>query len=174
MNSLVNADGRETVPLVDDLLRSGRLVRLRVTGKSMTPWLEDGVVVTLQRVPIAALSPGDVVLFRAGNGQPVLHRIIRREQAGHGTLRFLVKGDACATPDGFVSGSQIVGKLVGVAREAPCGGRRDVMRELLARRSLDRLLAIASRRSPRLFHALSLRLVSLWRNSRMRERRAGT
>ena len=159
--------GGEIFQLIDDLLRSGRLVRLRVTGRSMAPWLEDGMLVTLRRVPTAALTAGTVVLFLAGNGRPVLHRVIRKVQAPDGSPWFLIKGDACAIPDGLVAADQIIGTIVGVDHKAASGRSLEVMRETFLRPSLDRLLAIASHRSPRLFRALSHRLVPRWRRRRV-------
>ncbi len=166
MNRQMTVDCGEMVQFIDDLLRGGRHVRVRVTGRSMAPWLEDGVCVTLRHVPAAALTTGTVVLYRTGEGRLVLHRVIRTVKTGDGTVRFLVKGDACAAPDGLVAAGQIIGTIDRIARKAPAGGHRGLLPDSFTRPPLDRLLAIASRRSPRLFRALSLRLVPRWRKMR--------
>lgn len=157
------ARGEEVIGLVDDLLRHGHDVRLHVTGRSMAPWLEDGALVTLRRVGAAALTPGDLLLFRTREGRAILHRFVRLDRLPDGTACFLLKGDSCAAADERVLEEQIVGKVT----VAPRGGSRDgaagTWREGVVHRLGRRALAYFSLRSPRLYHSLSRRLLPLWR-----------
>jgi len=158
--------GQAAIPLVVDLLCRGNLVRLRVTGRSMLPWLEDGAVVTLRKVPAEAVEPGNIVLFHTAEGRPLLHRVISSRRDTDGAIQFLVKGDARALPDGFLPGSSIVGKVVTVTRKTSHGTCRAVSLESPFRGAVHRALALLSHRSPRLFCALSTRLVPPWRRVR--------
>jgi hypothetical protein len=98
----------QTVPtavLVEDLLRDGHDVRLRVSGWSMKPCVRAGAVLTF-----SAASPprlGDVVLARLSNDALVAHRVIGIEG---GWVR--TKGDACRTPDAPVPSSSVLGSAV--------------------------------------------------------------
>ena len=74
---------QELAPAIVQAIQTGGSAELTVTGRSMTPFLQDRV----SRVRLTAISQpkrGDVVLYRRQNGGYVLHRIlepsIRRDQ----------------------------------------------------------------------------------------------
>lgn len=172
MSAHATADVREVIALADVLLCRGYNVRLRVTGRSMSPWLEDGAVVTLRRVCAAELAPGDIVLFSTHAGYPVLHRFIHRERSADGTPWLILKGDARAAPDERITSDRILAKVVTEAGAGPCFQARDPGRNGSIRPVLRLLLAAVSYRSPRLFRLLSHRLVPPWR--RLRGRRGSS
>jgi len=65
--------------LLDELLSEGKVVRLRIKGSSMLPFLRDGLdQVDLTTPGDAELIPGALVLFKYKDGF-ILHRIIRRK-----------------------------------------------------------------------------------------------
>jgi hypothetical protein len=95
-----------TAELVEDLLRGGHDVRLRVSGWSMKPCVRSGAVLRFS----AAGSPpvvGDVVLARLSNDALVAHRVVGIES---GWVR--TKGDACRTADAPVPESRVLGSAV--------------------------------------------------------------
>jgi signal peptidase I len=97
--------------LFEDILRSGTSLRVRVTGRSMTPFLRGGEVLTIRRTPCVSLRKGDLILYRDKNDLPVLHRIINKQKGDNGTFRFLAKGDAVVIPDEPVGDKDILGKV---------------------------------------------------------------
>ena len=152
---------RSATRVVDDLLESGYRVRLRVTGGSMTPWLPDGAVVTLSPLEPGSARIGDLLLFRAGAGNLVLHRLVARCPGSGGARRYLLKGDALSVPDEEVREQQILGKVVAVARGPVHGGGQQTTAETAARRAGRYLIACASRRAPRLSASLARKLFFL-------------
>lgn len=70
----------QLAPLLEEQLRCGRAA-LPVTGSSMLPMLRDGRDVVELAVPEGAPVRGDVLFYRRANGQYVLHRLIRMEDA---------------------------------------------------------------------------------------------
>ena len=76
------------------MLEDGYDLRLRVTGTSMSPFLETGSYVTLSRLPLSELKIGDIILCRCDDGSFKLHRliVIKNEM-------LITKGDALGSPD---------------------------------------------------------------------------
>ncbi|HUT25764.1 MAG TPA: S24/S26 family peptidase, partial [Sumerlaeia bacterium] len=104
------------LPLVRDLLGSGRSVRLAACGWSMRPFLRDGDVVEIAPATISGLRRGDVAAVAAspdedaGPGSEddlIVHRFVRREGA-----RLVLQGDACPAPDAPVPESALLGRVV--------------------------------------------------------------
>ncbi|MBW1743969.1 MAG: S24/S26 family peptidase, partial [Deltaproteobacteria bacterium] len=89
----------ETTTLFSDILETGFGLRVKVTGKSMSPFVRDGDVVTIQKVPHDSLVRGDVIFFGNGQGSPVLHRLIKKKRANDGAMTFQTKGDALVSFD---------------------------------------------------------------------------
>lgn len=62
--------------LARSLLRDGTAVRFAARGRSMTPFVRDGDVVTIAPVHASQLRTGDLVLYRAQGGGLILHRMV--------------------------------------------------------------------------------------------------
>ncbi len=88
-------------------------MRIPLDGDSMRPLIRRGRdMVTI--VPLArAARRGDVVLFRAGDGRYVVHRVYR---LAPGRVRTL--GDHCAHPDPWMPESRVLGLAVLAERGA--------------------------------------------------------
>ncbi len=94
------------LPEVEKLLDEGLCVTLQVKGNSMLPFIQGGRdSVTL----VKTLHPrrGDIVLARTGEGQYVLHRIIR---TGNGSLELMGDGNCRGTEQ--CSLHDVCGKVV--------------------------------------------------------------
>lgn len=90
----------------------GAAFRTTVRGGSMSPFVRDGDVVTIE--PRAGRIPGvgEVVAFaHPVHGRLVIHRVVARAAGG-----WLLRGDACAVPDGVVEESRVVGFVARVER----------------------------------------------------------
>lgn len=110
------------------LLSEGLRLRLRLRGGSMTPFIRDGDEVEIAACPPDPPRPGQVLLYRSGDGTgaPVVHRLVRvlaRRSGG----RLVFKGDANPWLDPPVMLSQVQGRVVARWRG---GRRRDLTRGL--------------------------------------------
>jgi len=125
--------------LVKDVACGGSDVRLMVSGASMIPALWPGDVVTVRQCAIAEFEPGEIAVFRQDE-KLVIHRIER--VSGD---RLITRGDARPRFDSPVQPSEIVGRVVSIAR----GGRSvDPGRSLGPERTLwQRAAASILRRS---------------------------
>jgi hypothetical protein len=83
-------------------------VTVRVRGGCMEPVLGEGEEV---RVIAARLYwPGDVVVFRAGDGRLLAHRLLGyRLYQGH--LALVTRGDSCAVHDSPVPPGEVLGRV---------------------------------------------------------------
>lgn len=94
---------------------------LEVSGECMRPLLAPGDLVRLERVPAAALRPGDLVALLYDQARPGLpatvavHRLIWKRRAGD-AWQLWTKGDAEARFDSRLTGSAVVGRVIEVAQ----------------------------------------------------------
>lgn len=105
-------------PLMRAVLEKGSRIRLRVRGKSMKPFIQDGDQITLAPLSHRPLSLGDVVAFCRSNEQQkrlVIHRIVDRQENG-----FVIQGDGVSCESEVVLPFDILGRVVEVRRK----GRR--------------------------------------------------
>ncbi len=112
-----------------ELLRRGARVRFRATGRSMQPTILEGEAITVEPVAPAAITPGDILLYRWKRGV-IAHRVIRIERTNGGAVTqpsvlspqssFVLRGDASVSYDCPVEPEQVLGRVVAVER----AGRR--------------------------------------------------
>ncbi len=100
-------------PVIFDVVESGGVFPLVVTGTSMTPTLHPQrdkvfLVSPKQRVP----KKKDIVLFRREDGTYVLHRMIKKDKTG----RLEINGDAQTWTEQITSG-QIVAVVEAIERK---------------------------------------------------------
>ncbi len=99
--------------LARELLDQGLQVRFTVTGTSMSPFLEEGDVVTLAPVKPEELKIGDLALVRRSSGSLTLHRLVRKKRQ---PLRLLFKGDALTDADEPVTPDRVRGRVIEIQR----------------------------------------------------------
>lgn len=101
-------------PLLADLLRGGRPVRLEVTGHSMSPFIRSGDIVTIE--PLLGRRPvlGEVVALAPG-GLLRVHRLVGWDRG-----QALFRGDVAVATDPVASPDDLLGRVTRVER----GGRR--------------------------------------------------
>jgi hypothetical protein len=97
-----------------DALAKGTTVRFRADGISMYPTIRDGEAITVARVSAAEVVRGDVLLCRHGM-RVLAHRVVGVTTCGSERF-FALRGDAKASCDASVSGSGVVGRVIGVHR----------------------------------------------------------
>jgi signal peptidase I len=134
----------EIAEFFGDVLDSGISIRVRVTGRSMAPFLNGGEVVTIRKVPMSNLRRGDLIFFDGPEGFPVLHRLVRKRRKGGGTIIFQTRGDALKSFDGPVQYGEILGKVSKIERVHPVSGPVQVDMESSVQRKINYLRALVS------------------------------
>jgi signal peptidase I len=100
----------EALSLFQDILSSGMFLRVRVTGRSMSPFLTGGEIIMIKKTPASCLRKGDLVFFKNLDGHPVIHRIVKKQKRGD-DITFQTRGDALIGFDGPVREEEILGKV---------------------------------------------------------------
>ena len=110
----VEVDNTEFEVLARALLGTGLAIRFRAKGFSMRPLVRDGDALLVAPIKPTDVRVGDLVLFRRGCEDLVVHRVLKRASS-RGSLAFLIKGDRAASADGLISSADVMGRVV--ARE---------------------------------------------------------
>lgn len=105
----------EIAAFLGEVLQSGVNMRIRVTGRSMAPFLKGGEVVTIKKVPCSDLRRGDLIFFETSGGSLLLHRLVKKSRAGEGYL-FQTRGDGLRSFDNPVHGEKVFGKVCRIER----------------------------------------------------------
>ena len=98
--------------LIEEALAKGNSVRVKVTGRSMKPFLNGGEIVVIEPAGSERVSLGDLVLFRDRQGQCVMHRVLWT--GGGGAIR--TKGDGLRSLDAPVRRNEILGRVSRIER----------------------------------------------------------
>jgi len=102
--------------LAESVLKAGVSLRFQARGSSMTPTIRDGDTLLVSPVQTHDLRVGQIVLCQSGDDKFVVHRIVQRRRQ-QGDISFLLKGDQCHCPDGWVDSSRILGRAVHACRQ---------------------------------------------------------
>ena len=132
----------DVLGLFEEVLSNGASLRVRVTGRSMKPFLRGGEVLTIRQVSCLSLGRGDLILFRNNDDLPVLHRIIKKRKSGDGTFCVLTKGDALMAFDGEITGERVLGKVFRIERTLRSGKTRHMHMNSLFYRGMNFLIAV--------------------------------
>ncbi|WP_343347409.1 S24/S26 family peptidase [Terrisporobacter petrolearius] len=112
-------DGKEIVPIMEEIIKNGGQCKLRVTGYSMTPILKhlrDSVILTSSRN--RPIKKGEIVFIKRNTGQFVLHRVYKIIDDN----TFVMNGDAQQWIE-VVKNDQVIGvcsKIIRDNREISC------------------------------------------------------
>ena len=105
-------------PLVDELLRSGRTVRFRAPGHSMSPLIRSNETLVIRPIEPRAFRKGDILLYRSAD-RLTAHRLVHIVSGTEGEVRQLIlRSDAWRSADECVLPAQVLGKVVAVERES--------------------------------------------------------
>jgi hypothetical protein len=114
MTDLEQSRQQTKLTLATEILRTTGRVQFMARGYSMLPSLWPGDVLTVQRVPFADATPGQIVLYRR-NEQFYAHRLLRRGE-DDGSVTVITRGDAMPENDETVSQAEWLGVVTSVAR----------------------------------------------------------
>lgn len=108
-------NGAEFHDLAAQILRAGHQLRFQANGRSMRPFILEGDILEVAPLSRRQIRGGDVVLVEANPGKLVAHRVIKTgSRQGHPI--YLIKGDACASPDGWFGSKNILGRVEVIER----------------------------------------------------------
>ena len=81
-----------------------------ITSESMRPEFNAGTMVISQRVNLASITAGDIIIFRSPSVENMIcHRVLEVRRSG---LEFVTKGDAYQDPDPLpVAAGDVVGQV---------------------------------------------------------------
>lgn len=91
------------------LLLSGKSVNFSLGGTSMYPFLRDGDVGAVLRLPIEELKVGQVVVFEQ-NGRWIAHRLVSMHRADSG-ISLLCQGDSILRTDKPIGEAEFLGVI---------------------------------------------------------------
>ena len=106
-------EGKEIVPIMEEIINSGGQCKLRVTGYSMTPILKhlrDSVILTSPR--IRKIKKGEIVFIQRKTGEYVLHRVLKIID----DETFIMNGDAQQWVE-VVKNNQVIGVCCKIVRD---------------------------------------------------------
>ncbi|MBA4386568.1 MAG: hypothetical protein C0404_01225 [Verrucomicrobia bacterium] len=101
--------------LAPDLLRKGRGVVIRVTGRSMLPFISPGDAISVAPAIPDKLRPGDIVLIQLKSGRLLAHRIVKLSRTKEITC-IEVRGDAGYDQLEQFTPDRILGKVTGIIK----------------------------------------------------------
>jgi signal peptidase len=156
----------ELADLFDDILKNGKLLRVKVTGHSMSPFIRGGEVVVIKNLPFEEMRTGDIVLFKNRRGDLVLHRLVRKRGLERdGTIQ--TRGDSMPMLDEPVRDADVLGRVVSVERGGRDGKVFLLDMESWVWRGINLFVALASLVESSVYYSLlrSLRLVRFFRPS---------
>jgi signal peptidase I len=113
-----NGSDPDMLKLFEDILKTGSSLRIKVTGRSMSPFLKGNEILSIKKVPVSLLKKGDLILFKNPQDVPVIHRIIKKSFADENNSFFQTKGDALFLPDSPVSQNDVLGKVCKIEQTA--------------------------------------------------------
>lgn len=105
-------DGKEIVPIMEEIIKNGGQCKLRVTGYSMTPiliHLRDSVI--LKSPENRPIKKGEIVFIKRRTGQFVLHRVYKIIDE----KTFVMNGDAQQWVE-IVNNDQVIGVCSSIIR----------------------------------------------------------
>ncbi len=109
-------DGETFAVLSAELIAESGGLRFRAQGRSMAPFVRDGDVLTIEKIPPADLRVGDIALFRSRGGSVLAHRVCR-SVGGSDRARWTTRGDALFVQDPSFGPDSLLGRVATVERD---------------------------------------------------------
>ncbi len=113
MKKTAGPASEELIDLIRSTLKSGKAFRFRVRGGSMMPFIRGGDVIAIYPEGNHEIGTGDIIAFvLSQTGTMFVHRVVLKQRRF-----FLTRGDNLVKDDGWISGKNILGKVVRVERK---------------------------------------------------------
>lgn len=140
-SSPIKERGPSATHLIVDILNGGSTLRVKITGKSMVPFLYGGEIALIKKVPCSHMHRGDLILFKSFRNALTLHRIIHKKGSNGETI-FLTKGDAMRAFDEGVQYQNVLGKVYKLEIADSNGVRRVINMGKKRQRIINNLIII--------------------------------
>jgi Peptidase S24-like len=114
------------LPEVRGLLLASGVMRLRIASDSMRPTLRPGDEIAVQPEAIAALRPGDLIVYQVG-GDLVCHRVVRSSADTVWT-----RAETADSADDRIAWDQVLGRVVEVRKRGLWVGVKVLLRGALS------------------------------------------
>ncbi len=147
----------ETAGLFEEILGRGSTLRVKVTGRSMAPFLGDGDIVTIRKVPPSSLQRGDLIFFKTSEGFPFLHRLIKKKSID-GVRAFQTKGDALISFDEPILDSEVLGKVCKIEKMTSVAKSKHINMESFQWRTINYIVALIFLIKSTIRHPILIRL----------------
>ena len=111
ISSINNNTENKSKLLIETLkesIQKGELVKIKLGGNSMWPFIKNGTNATIKRVEIEELKIGDIIVFSTGN-KIIAHRIINLNES---SKEITTKGDNRFFSDKKIGSSEYIGKII--------------------------------------------------------------
>lgn len=155
MSEAQMSHGSASHGLVAEVVRKHGFVRLPAVGTSMVPCIHPGDLLSVQRVGLAEISTGDIVVY-AQRGTLIVHRVVSVNADVSPEPYLITRGDRSLSYDPKVLHGELIGRVTLLQR----GHRSLNLRSLPS--APERALGLALRKSD-LATYLYLRVSALWR-----------
>ncbi|MBQ9941022.1 MAG: S24/S26 family peptidase [Clostridia bacterium] len=106
-----NVSMEQMLPLMEEMLNSGKEVSFTPSGSSMLPLIHNKTDVVYLRKCVSELKKYDIPLYRRTDGSFVLHRIIGKDISG-----YILCGDHQYTKEYGVTDEQIIAVMTAIKR----------------------------------------------------------
>ena len=143
MSEQIFASIAELSDFFADILNRGLSLRVKVTGRSMRPFLMGGEIVTIKKVPCSELRTGDLIFFDSSQGVLVLHRLVRKKLSDSGAHIFQTRGDGLMAFDEEIDGRSVLGKVLRIERPEQSGKTTDIDMNSMFYRCINFSIAVA-------------------------------
>jgi signal peptidase I len=131
--------------LFADILQQELDLKIKVTGRSMRPFINNGDIVILRKVFPESLQYGDIIYYTSTNGSQIMHRIVAKTLLSDNSLLLTTKGDALLQKDMPISADQILGKAFYVEKNLPLLGPFSFNLDSILCSILNRIFALIFR-----------------------------
>ena len=112
----MNKDSQEISPYLDpitqEILSRGLFLRLKVSGRSMQPFIRTDDILLVEPKDTAKFNIGDILFYRHSLGFYIAHRLIKKSDSGD----MLTRGDNLYYYDQPVSIEQLMGRVTQIDR----------------------------------------------------------
>jgi signal peptidase I len=142
------------ITFFEEILESGLNLRVKVTGRSMAPFLQGGEILTIKKEPHNALRKGDLIFFKNSLGALLLHRIIQKRKSSDEKITFRTKGDALIAFDEPVQYHRVLGKVCRIEKPNSKSESKCINTESLHWRTINVLIAQISLFKSYFYYAL--------------------
>lgn len=134
----------EKFSFLGDILNNGLTLRVKVTGRSMAPFLKGGEVLTIKKACPSSLRKGDLIFLRNRNGFLILHRVIKKIKAQNNIFIFQTKGDSTIYSDEAVLENNILGKVCLIEKTISRGKTKSIDMESSLWKIMNFIIALVS------------------------------